>query len=115
MKIAMLCALLFASAAPAIVHAADIGEEAAPSITVRFGDLDLSRKQDAKALLARIDDAAMESCGATAFSDPLEYTVVRRSACHADAMTRAVAKINVQALNAAFENERGSMAIASAD
>ena len=115
MKIALFCALALTTAAPALAHAATIGEEAAPSITVRYGDLDLSRQHDAKALLARIDDAAMESCGATAFSDPLTYTVVRRSACHADTMARAVSRVGAPAQTAAFEREHRPTAVASAD
>jgi UrcA family protein len=104
MKIALICAL--ALAAPALAHAAGLADEQAPSITVRYGDLDLSRQQDAKTLLARIDDAAMQSCGAAAFSDPLQYTVVRRSACRSETIARAVAQIGAPALKAAFQDNR---------
>ena len=115
MKIALFCALALTTTVPALAQAAAIGDEAAPSITVRYGDLNLSRQQDAKVLLARIDDAAMESCGATAFSDPLEYTVVRRSTCYADTIARAVSKIDAPALSAIFEREHQPTAVASAD
>ena len=103
MKITLICALALAAAAPALAHAASLGGEQAPSVAVRYGDLDLSRAQDAKVLLARIDDAAMESCGATPFNDPLEYQVVRRSACRNETMAKAVAEIGAPALKAAFE------------
>ena len=115
MKFAPLCALVLAVAAPALVHAQSIGDEPASAITVHFADLNLSDKRAARILLARIDDAAMESCGATAFSDPLEYAVVRRSPCRSETVARAVAKIGAPALTAAYEKAGGSLSLAARD
>jgi len=113
MKIASICTLVLALVAPATVRAAPVGDEAAPAITVRFADLNLSDAHAARILLARIDDAAMESCGATAFSDPLEYQVVRRSDCHAETVARAVAAIGAPALTAALERQGKALAVAA--
>ena len=102
MKIALICALALTAAVPAIALAAPAGDQA-PSFVVRFNDLDLSRQADAKVLLQRIDDAAMESCGADIHTDAAQYAVVRRSACRTETMASAVAQIHAPLLSAAFD------------
>lgn len=101
MKLALICALALATC-PAIATAAS-PDEADPAITVSYGDLDLGRHHDAKVLLGRIDDAAMQVCGADAHNNSAEWFRVRRSACFAETMAKAVAQIDAPALSAAFE------------
>ncbi len=111
MKIALICALALAAAAPTLALAAPAAEQA-PSVVVHFSDLDLSRQHDAQVLLSRIDDAAMESCGATIHTDPAQYAVIRRSACRAETMASAVAQINAPLLSALFDT-RHTLAMAN--
>ncbi len=89
MKIAPFCALALTTAcSPPSAHAAAIGEEAAPSITVRYGDLDLSRQHRREGAFWRVSMMRRWKAAARPAVQAirLTYTVVRRSACHADAM-----------------------------
>lgn len=111
MKIALIGALALAALAPVAALAAPVAADQAPSFVVRFNDLDLSSQHDAQVLLHRIDDAAMESCGATIHTDPAQYAVIRRSACRTETMASAVAQIHAPLLSAAFDS-RHTLAMA---
>ena len=102
MKLALICALALA-AAPVAVGAATLDDEAGPAVTIRYGDLDLSRSHDAKVLLQRIDDASMQACGADFRSNAAEWSTVRRSACFSETMAKTVSQIGAPTLSAVFQ------------
>ncbi len=60
--------------------------------TVHFGDLNLSSKQGAAALLARIHQAAADSCATDAMPSYTVKTEVKQ--CRAKAVSRAIAKVH---------------------
>lgn len=104
MRYASICALALALAAPLAGHAAT---EAWRSnvIGVRYNDLDLNRQGDAAAMLHRLDQAAMEACGAQSYSVPDYRWAVRRSSCYDASLGRAVAELNAPAVTALYQQQ----------
>ena len=95
------CVLALAATIPAIGHAAPSDDTT--SIRVSYSDLDLNRPKDAAVLLGRIQDAALESCGASAFSFRDYREAVRRSACYQSSTARAVAALDTPMVTSLYE------------
>jgi UrcA family protein len=105
MKTPILFALALAAAAPAAMPA---HADRSTAVEVRFRDLDLNRPTDAAVMLGRLENAAMEACGASPFSSLREYQMaIRESRCYARGVSGAVAELNAPALTALYERETG--------
>lgn len=105
MKSPILFAMALAATAPVALPA---HADRPTAIGVRFNDLDLNRPADAAIMLGRLDEAALQACGASPFS-LREYQLAIRhwSRCYADSLGRAVSELNAPALTAVYERERG--------
>ncbi|HLZ83640.1 MAG TPA: UrcA family protein [Caulobacteraceae bacterium] len=104
MKTPILFALALAAAAPVAMPA---HADRPTAVEVRFNDLDLNRPSDAVVMLGRLDQAALQACGASRFSLREYQQSIRWSRCYADGMGRAVSELNAPALTAAYERETG--------
>jgi len=83
-------------AAPAFAQT----DEAAPAMTVRYGDLDLNNPAGARAMLQRIDLAATDVCGGIPdLRDPGRLAAFNR--CRATAAHRAVSELDAPLVSAA--------------
>jgi UrcA family protein len=101
MKNIMIFAVALALAAPAASFAASADGQA-PTLSVSYRGLDLSQPQGAKRMIARLDKAAAEVCGASSFSARDYQRAVRSSACYQDSMNRAVATLASPTVNAVY-------------
>jgi UrcA family protein len=70
------------------------------SITVSYGELDLSRPAGAQVLYQRIERAALTVCNN--FSEPFSEMHTKASACYKNAVTNAVAYVNSEQLFAIY-------------
>ena len=105
MRTPILFALALATAAPVAIPA---HADRPSAVAVRFDDLDLNRPSDAAVMLGRLDQAALEACGATPFASLREYQqAIRWSRCYANGMDRAVSELDAPALTALYEREMG--------
>src|SRR4051812_2772521 len=91
--------IMIASTAALLVLAAGVapalaGTNDTARVAVRTAKLDLSYPNDARALRARINEAALEACGAYPGSLRELKRVVAQSACHRDAVAGAVAQLS---------------------
>ena len=77
----------------------------APSVTVRYADLDLSSPAGANALYQRIQAAAKQVCSAGA--DPIEQ--ISRRGCYRRAVDNAVRKVNSPLLIAVHSGKPAGM------
>jgi UrcA family protein len=103
MKTPLLFALALAAAAP-VATAAHADRPTA--VAVRFNDLDLNNRTDAAIMLGRLDDAAMQACGADPFSSLREYRMsIRSSRCYARSLSRAVSELDAPEVTAMFEQQ----------
>jgi UrcA family protein len=113
LKQVMVLALALALSAPAVSHAA--GADRTTMTPVRYDDLDLDNAADAAVLLKRIDHAASEACGASAFSLREYRQAVRNSACHEEGMSRAVATVNAPTVTAIYNSRTVLVATSKAE
>jgi len=99
---AALAATLIASSGAARAQPATFASEEAPSVTVRYADLDIDRAAGAEILLRRISLAATRVCGgepdARAWGPTVAFT-----ACRDATVARAVARVGAPALLARHE------------
>jgi len=105
MKTLVLFALALAAAAPlaTVAHA-----DRPTAVGVRFNDLDLNNPTDAAVMLGRLDDAALQACGAAPFESLREYqSTIRQSRCYVRSVSRAVATLGAPAVTAIFDREYG--------
>jgi UrcA family protein len=110
MKIAALCAATLGAfglhtAAYAQSPEADAAAEASAAevstaVHVRYGDLDLSQPSGARILYHRLQNAALEACGASDFSVAPYRDAVQRSACYRQGLAQAVEAVNLPAVEA---------------
>lgn len=98
----MFCAAALALAIPAAGQAAAARDDQPVSVKVRYGDLNLTQTHDAAVMLRRLDNAALESCGASKFSLREYRAAVRDSACYHDSMNRALADLGSPTVNALY-------------
>ena len=76
---------------------AGAAEQAVPTRTVRFDDLDITKPAGAKILYDRIKEAAAEVCQLPTSWEPLSMLVVQRN-CVQKAIDNAVMKVNSDVL-----------------
>jgi UrcA family protein len=103
--------VLALSVSLASIGAPALAEPDAPqSVTIRYGDLDLSQPADASALYARIRSAARQVCAAA--DAPGAARRVEWSACRREAAERAVTALGSEAVARlhAARHERGARA-----
>lgn len=93
-----------AAASPLAAAAADPVPEARQSVILRHVDLHPRDREGARALLRRVDEAAMEACGADDHSLREVKTAVRASQCWKHATADAVRQINDPLVSEVFEN-----------
>ncbi|MCR5878715.1 UrcA family protein [Phenylobacterium sp. J367] len=96
MKSLMIAALALTMAAPAV----------AAERSVATADLTLSRPADAQRVLRRLDQAALEVCGASVNSVTETRRAARASDCYAQAMDAGVAAVNSPTVSDLYR-ERG--------
>ena len=75
------------------------------SVTVKYGDLNLSNKQGAEQAYARIRHAALTVCGEIGGNDLASQK--RLHDCVVDSIGRAIAKVNNDNLNQVFSAKTG--------
>ena len=90
--LASTAALLLLAGAPLAV-AAPAGMQTV-SIPVSKAKLNLDNPRDARVLMRRIDNAALEACGADTHSFVEVKRAVAASACHRDAVAGARSQLN---------------------
>jgi UrcA family protein len=109
MNFVMLGALGLALAAPTLATAA--AGDPSTAVAVRYGDLDLNRTSDARVLLDRIKDAALDACGADRSSLREYRFAVQRSACYRAGVTHAVAELGAPAVTNLLQTGRAHVTI----
>lgn len=70
------------------------------SVTVHFGELDLSRRAGAQVLFARIQRAAYDVCNG--YSGSFAEMQITMSPCYSTALAKAVADVNSPQLSAIY-------------
>src|SRR5687767_10567911 len=90
--------LILAIAALAIAAPAAHGATRA----VNSGGLDLANSADGRVMLQRLDRAAADVCGASAFSVREMQRAVRRTACYRETMDQAVAALNAPSVSSLY-------------
>jgi len=99
---AALAATLIASSGVAHAQPLELRNEAAPSETVRYGDLDIDHAAGAEILLRRISLAATRVCGGQ--PDARAWGATRAFAtCRQTTIARAVTRVGAPALQARHE------------
>ena len=99
MKKLLICTAALALGLPAASFA-----DPAPSVTVSDRGLDLQSPTDAARMLQRIDNAALEACGADRTSLREYRLVVEHSACHRDGVAQAVSALDAPSVTALYQD-----------
>ena len=94
MILALAVSLATAGMAPAALAA-----QQTTTVAVPYGDLDLGNRSDSAELMARLQRAALEACGASEFSVPDYRRAVEHSACYRHSVDRAVQAIRAPGLS----------------
>jgi UrcA family protein len=96
----MACAVLGLAGLSAMANSSQAGETdaAAPRITVKYADLDLSNKAGIAVLYQRIEAAAFHVCGSVESRELAQRG--RAKTCQDQAISQAVASINKHLLTA---------------
>jgi UrcA family protein len=99
-KTALLLALAMASiAGPALAEP----PTAAPSVVVRYADLDLRQAKDAAIMFRRIQRAAADACQqASGYVGNDTETILRVRACYRQSVARAVGDLNASKVSELF-------------
>jgi UrcA family protein len=84
------------------VASAGVPDESVRTITVSYGDLNLSSDQGSKALYGRIVSAARAVCGADEVNVRDLHALALEQACETRAIARAVHQVNVPTLAALY-------------
>jgi UrcA family protein len=103
-----LAATIAVAAGAEIADGAESSRVRVGSVTVAYGDLDLSSEADARVMLKRLEHAARRACGGNPQMHPAHSLMPRRvnqvyRECRAEAVARAVAHVNEPVLSVAFE------------
>jgi UrcA family protein len=80
---------------------------AAPTVTVRYGDLNLSSEQGANALYARVAYAARQVCGRSGLDARDLAAFAAERACESQAISQAVHDVHAPLVAASFAAHRG--------
>jgi UrcA family protein len=94
--------LIIAAVMAAALPAAAFAGEGTSSRAVSAAGLDLSRSSDAAVMARRLEQAAMNVCGASEFSAREVQNDVRRSSCYREATDRALSALSAPAVSAAL-------------
>ncbi len=111
MKIIALGAAVLALSAPLFAHAQSKTDDQTIAVAVHYGDLDLSRPQQAAELLDRVGRASLEACGASEFSAPEYKAAVRDSDCYRANVQQAVAAIDAPALTNLYTHRSAEVSV----
>ena len=103
--IATMTTLMFGSASAARDGA---GEFSDSIVVIHHADLHPSSAKAARAVLDRIDTAALEACGASSFSLREVKISVRSSQCWKESVAKVVARINDPMIQAAYASRHRS-------
>jgi len=98
-------ALLGAFASSLVVLPAAADSVAAPTITVKYCDLDISNRRGAAVLYTRIQAAAERLC--SPYDGSGIVAKMRKDACVNDIVASAVSKVNKSALSAVYSSKTG--------
>ena len=101
----LVAALVFGITFFAVSTQSNAGAEDAPTMKVRFGDLNLSNSAGAEQLYVRIRIAALDLCRPRD-TEALGNKVIWDH-CRDDAIARAVARVNSPTLNAVYAQKSG--------
>ncbi len=114
MKTHIIGALALAFVVPAAAQAQPIAasNDVPSAISVHFADLDLNQRSDARVMLTRISDAALNACGADRASLPEYRDAVRNSACYSDGVRHAVVDLAAPSVTRLY-NHRATVTVAS--
>ena len=96
---------LLAPAAPAV--AAD----EFMAVRVSHADLDLNQPRDAAIMLGRLQNAALDACGASIFSARGVQDEVRASSCYRQSLDRAVADLGAAGVSALHQAKTQRLAL----
>jgi UrcA family protein len=81
---------------------------AAPSVVVRYADLDLRQAKDAAVMLARIQRAAADACQqASGYVGNDTETILRVQACYRQSVARAVGDLNASKVSELLRGRAG--------
>jgi UrcA family protein len=97
---AFACGAFTSIAAPAFAQPVSGSER---QVVVHFGDLDMSREQDARIFLSRLEGAAQTACNTSADIKALPWGATYNS-CVDDSMKRAVASVHMPLVSELFEH-----------
>jgi UrcA family protein len=61
-------------------------------------------------MIRRLDEAAVDGCGANAFADRSYKQAARSTACYRDSMNRAVASLGAPTVNARYPQQAVNVA-----
>ena len=100
-----------ALAAPMAVRA-QTADQATTTARASYAGLDLSREQDARVMLDRVNAAALEACGASQESFSEYQAAVQRSDCYREGVSQAVAQLNAPEVSSLYR--RGASVSVSA-
>lgn len=105
---ALAAGLALASLSASALAAELVGKDAQVNgITVKYGDLDLSKRGDVRTLLARLERAANKACGAVHGLHPASALSARHTPefmeCRDNAVSQAVAAVGAPTLVAALK------------
>ena len=95
-KIYTAIACVMGTAALCSALSTSVEAEDAPSKTVRFSDLDITKSDGAKVLYNRIRAAAQDVCGLSAGTDPIQRMATK--GCIEKAVDKAVKDVNAPML-----------------
>ena len=110
MKNIVIIALGLLLAVPAAGHAAEAGNDGT-SVSVSYGDLNLTRPKDASIVLRRLRTAALEACGASDVSLREYRESVERSGCYVASLNRAVNALDAPLVSGLY-HERAPVTVA---
>ena len=95
--------LMIAGALLAMSAGAALAADAAPQMRVTSAGLNLSQSADAQAMLGRIEEAALNACGASKFSFAQVREATRAGDCYKSAMSNAVSSLGAPVVTSLYQ------------
>lgn len=102
--------LMIAGALLALSAGAALAADAVPQVRVTAAGLHLSQSADAQAMLGRLDEAALNACGASKFSFAQVRSATRAGDCYRSAMSNAVTSLGAPMVTNLYRNDVRSYA-----
>ena len=97
--------LMIASAVLAMSAGAALAADGAAQVRVTSSGLDLTQGAGAKAMLRRLDNAALSACGASKFSVAEMRRATRSGDCYKGAMDSAVSTLGAPAVTGLYNTD----------